>query len=328
MVVARPLEHWEKERFVEMAPAVRMSVPAGGDAFTRVYLRIPDGAKVTLGAAGPRGSRGLVFPPGTESDRVSYVRGRGGAGSFIDDVRGTRWDARGTEYFHVYMPSGTGADEDLVGVEWRRDDPDEERRATAWLIDWGRTHRSPSNGQTMDRHDADRFGSLNHCQSCHVADKAEATSDDDSMPPWPTDGSGLYTPAAVFAREAILSTSPTFDDPNVGDPFVTIRCAGGAGGAGKAARLHGEPGDQWLSCGAGMPVGERDLSAAMQAKDAYAVRICRARRYLVAHMDGAARHVYEPLVSMCPAGKRAGELAGVASLLLDRLLSWWMMRVP
>ncbi len=286
MVIAHPLDHWAKAGFVEMAPTVRMSLPAGGDAVTRVYLRIPEGGVVSLRA----GSRDLMFPPGTAGDRVSYVRG----GRFIDDVRGTRWDERGREWFHVYLPSSAAPDAELDGVEWRRDDRDEERRATDWLVAWGRTHRSPADGTTMDGDEEDRFRMLNHCQGCHLADKPEATSDDDDLPPWPTDARGLYVPQAVFASQAILSTSSAFDDPNEDDPFVSIRCPSGR------ARLHGEPGRQWLTCRSGLPVGERDLAAAMKAHDAYAVRTCAARRYLFAHMDDATRAVFAPTVRMCP----------------------------
>ena len=285
LAIVHPLEHWTEEHFVEMAPTVRMSIPAGGDAVTRVYLRVPEGGVVSVRP----GTRDLLFPPGTESDRVSYVRG----GRFIDDVRGTRWDDRGTEWFHVYLPSSAAEGAELDGVEWRRDDRDEEQRATAWLVAWGRKHRSPADGTTMDGDEEDRFRMLNHCQGCHQADKPEAT-EDDAMPPWPTDARGMYVPRAVFASRAILSTSSSFDDPNVDDPFVSIRCSGGR------ARLHGQRGGQWLSCPRGLPVGERDRAAAMTAHDGYAVRTCAARRYLVERMDAAARAVFAPLVQMCP----------------------------
>ena len=114
------------------------------------------------------------------------------------------------------------------------------------------------------------------------------------MPPWPTDGRGLYVPLAVFSSHAILSASPSFDDPNAADPFVTARCPGGN------AQLQGRAGSHWFSCRSGVPVGERDLSAAMKADDDYAARTCRARRYLFGHMDAPARTVYGSLVRMCP----------------------------
>ena len=154
IVISHPLEHWSREGFVEMAPTVRMSVPTGGDAVTRVYLRVPAGATLTVAAPG---SRSLMFPPGTQSDRVSYLRGTRGTESFIADVRGTRWDERGVEHFHVYLPRDATANAELDGVEWRRDDPDEERRATTWLVAWARTHRSPSDGQPMDEDAVDPF---------------------------------------------------------------------------------------------------------------------------------------------------------------------------
>jgi hypothetical protein len=292
VVIEHPLMHWSRESFVEMAPTVRMSVPTGGEADTRVYLRLPANAPLTIrSAADPN----LVFPPGTESDRVSYVLDADGKASWIADVRGTRWDERGAEYFHVYLPRDNRGDADLVGVEWRRGDAAEERGATDWLVAWGRTHRSPATGMTMDEDDADRFRMLNHCQSCHVADKPESTSMDDDMPPWPTDARGLYVPQAVFAPHVVLSTSSSFDDPNATDPFMSFRCAKGA------PRLHGADGHHWFSCRDGAPLGERDLAAALAAHDEYAVRTCRARRYLVTHMDAAARAVFEPLLRVCPA---------------------------
>ena len=284
-------DHWSREHFMEMAPTVRMSVPSGGDAVTRVYLRVPEGAVVTVTAPG---SRSLVFPAGTESDRVSYLRGVRGTESFIDDVRGTRWDERGVEYFHVYKPRDASANAELDGVEWRRDDPDEERRATEWLVAYGRTHRSPSDDRPMDEDDVDRFRALNHCQSCHVKDKPEAKTDDDSLPPWPTDATGLYTPLAVLTAHAVLSMSSTFDDPNVDDPFVHVRCTRGT------ARVRGRTGDHWFACNDGVAIGERDLGAAMRAGDDYAACTCRARRYLFAHMDAASRAVFEPSVRVCP----------------------------
>ena len=283
IVIAEPLERWSRDGFVEMAPIVRSSIATGGGTQTRVWLRLPEGGVVTA----PQGR--LMFPPGTESDRVSYVLGASGKPVFVDDVRGTRWDAQGREYFHVYMPHDERAASGLIGVEWSRADPDEERAATDWLVQWSQAHGSP--GGALDE---DRFRALNHCQSCHVADKAEATSDDDDMPPWPTDGRGLYAPLAVLSAHAVLSSSPSFDDPNAGDPFMKARCPKGA------ARLRGGAGDHWYTCSAGMPIGERDLAAAMRASDDYAIRTCRARHYLVDHMDDAARARYAEVLAPCP----------------------------
>ncbi len=218
--------------------------------------------------------------------------GVGGKPAYIDDVRGTRWDAQGREYFHVYLPHDERAASGLIGVEWARTDPDEERAATDWLVAWGQAHGSPG-GALMSGDDEDRFRSLNHCQSCHVNDKAEATSDDDDMPPWPTDGRGLYAPLAVLSAHAVLSSSPSFDDPNAGDPFMKARCPKGA------ALLQGSAGSHWYTCGTGLPTGERDLAGAMRASDAYAARTCRSRHYLIERMDDAARARHEPLLAPC-----------------------------
>jgi hypothetical protein len=290
IVIRDPLDRWRREGFVEMAPTIRVSIATGGGAETRVFLRLPEGARVTTGGArGP----GLLFPPGTESDRVSYVLAPGGQARWIDDVRGTRWGDDGTEYFHVYLPRDEREGSPLVGVEWRRDDPEQERQATDWLVDWVRTHRSPTDGDTMSEAQAARFRRLNHCQWCHVADKPEATSATDRLPPWPTDGRGLYSPLAVLSPHAVLSNTPSFDDPNARDPFVKTRCPDGA------THLEGRPGYHWFSCPSGVPHGERDLLAAMQAADDYAGRTCQARRYLVSHMDDPARALYAPTLQPC-----------------------------
>ena len=130
--IADPRRYWRQHGFKLMSPAIRVSVAAHTGARTQVFLRIgPEGdvrLRSTDGAA-------LTYPPGSEADRVSYVRYRssGGLGYTIDDVRGTRWDEQGREWFHVYRASGPEPHAPLIGYEWLRDDNRAAREATRRL---------------------------------------------------------------------------------------------------------------------------------------------------------------------------------------------------
>jgi len=119
--VADPRRYWQKSGFREMTPPIRLSTQAHTSARTLIYLKIGDGDVLTY--SGPAGSRTIQYPPGSESDRVSMVmyRKNGMLGYTIDDVRGTRWDHNGREYFHVYRASGPEPHAPLIGYEWPRD---------------------------------------------------------------------------------------------------------------------------------------------------------------------------------------------------------------
>src|SRR4051812_41166778 len=94
VALSDPATHWSG--FAEMVPPIRFPADADGRGDIREFLRVPEGAKIRT-AIDERGGVQLLFPPGTESDRVEY---RDGA---VVDVRGTLLVERG-EVFHVYRP--------------------------------------------------------------------------------------------------------------------------------------------------------------------------------------------------------------------------------
>lgn len=53
----------------------------------------------------------------------------------IGDVRGTRWDDSGAEFFHVNRPLNDRDNAPLVGFEWRREDLEQQGAATALLTE-------------------------------------------------------------------------------------------------------------------------------------------------------------------------------------------------
>lgn len=297
--IADPARHWRDSGFVELTPAIRVSVPAG--ARTAIYLAIPDGATVRARMLPEQGRATLVLPPGSVSDRVGFTADEDGRWT-VEDVRGTRWGADGREYFHVYRPLTAAADAALAGYEWPRDDPHRAVEATALLTQMVRDLPQPFSGALPSWGSVARFRALNQCERCHVADKAEARADGAPLPPWATDASGLYVPLAVLGDRAPLSTTPFFDDPNAGDPFVAARCAVGAAGE-QPAQEHLGRRSRWFSCpDGGVPVGIFDVAAALKAGDAHARLLCASRRYLFERMDADARRLFAASFAACGIG--------------------------
>lgn len=288
--VTDPQRYWADHGFELLAPSIRVSVAAHSGARTRIYLKIGAAGEVEL-----RSDDGgaLQYPPGSEADRVSLVRYRGSnsRGYTIDDVRGTRWDEQGREWFHVYRASGPEPHAALVGYEWLRDDRRAAREATERLARLVETTLLP-NGYRSNRWDVRRFVRLNRCQSCHIANKPTATSLYDRGPPWATDAHGLFTPLAVLRSRAPLSAESAFHDPNANDPYVHAWC-----GSERATRL-GSPGGYYFSCSDGSyPLGTRQL----HAEDPYTPHVCASRRFLYARLDARAKAHYRDALDACDA---------------------------
>ena len=293
--IASPGQYWRNAGYVALVPAIRVSISPGTE--TLIYLHVPDGAKITTRLLAEQGRHSFVLPPGSAADRVSLSLREGA----IEDVRGTRWGSDGSEFFHVYRPTKPGAGAPLAGYEWRRDNAVAAAAATKKLLAMmrsvGRLH--PDLG--MSRDDAGRFSSLNQCQSCHQADKPVALDDRDPLPPWATDGSGLYVPISVFDDSAPLSMSDAFDDPNADDRFVTATCAGAP-----AARETGY-GARYFSCPDGaMAMGRYDLQAALDAGDEHAQKVCASRRYIFSHLDETGRAAFAKAMAPCRNGEPQG----------------------
>ena len=288
--IADPARWWADNGFVALSPAIRVSVPPG--AQTVVYLAVGAGRIATHWLPDQR-RYSLTLPPGSAADRVSFATDGAGHRT-IDDVRGTRWDASGGEYFHVYRPVSGASGAPLAGYEWRRGDAAGEASATTLLAELiGRTP-APFGGPPADARDIRHFRALNRCQLCHVPDKPQARTPDDPLPPWATDGSGLYVPPAVLADDAPLSDTDDFDDPNEGDRYVAARCAAAP------ATLLGRSGDLWYGCAdGGLPIGHRDVAAGRAAGDRYTAALCASRRYLWDRLDALGRRAFAAAFAAC-----------------------------
>lgn len=290
VAVPDPASYWQDNGFVEMHPAIQVSVMAGSPTRTRIFLRI-NGHLQAMRL--PNGAPTLHYPPGSAADRISYTRLRDGTYT-IADVRGTRWDADGRELFHVYRPEGPEHNAPLIGYEWPRDDFGEQRQATRLLDELLRVTPAPPWGQTAGSQTRRRFRQLNNCAGCHVPDKPEAVSNYERLPPWPTDRAGLYVPLAVLADQAVLSNSRSFHDPNAADPTVTAKCAD------DAVKPSGRRGVHWYHCrNRAVPKGFRNVAREFAADNPYARKICQSRAYLFQHMDRNAQDIFAEAFRAC-----------------------------
>lgn len=289
--IADPSKYWSGEGFVPLVPAIRVSVAPGSR--TVIYLRIAVGQQIATRFLPDQDRYTIKLPPGSTADRVSFSKRSDGALA-IDDVRGTRWDESGTEFFHVYRPVGDGANAPLMGFEWRRGDSQQEARAAAQLIDLIQSTSERFPVLRASRRDVARFRDLNRCQMCHLPNKQEAQTNVDVLPPWQTDVLGLYVPLAALKDDAPLSATPYFDDPNADDPFVSARCARGY------ADRRRSMASRWFACDDGsVPIGHYDLASALTANQEHAHLVCATRRYLYDRLDELGRQIFAPSVQAC-----------------------------
>ena len=293
LVIADPAHFWASNGYVELSPAIKVSIPPGGESETAVYLKLPkDGLIEVIPASGSE-TANIKLPVGSIIDRVAMVRFRDGTFG-VEDVRGTRWDEQGTEWFHVYRPSGASPNAPLQGYEWRRGNADEQRQATDLMTAYLAKTPMPPYGGLPDRRDIRQFRNLNNCAGCHQLSKPEARASGEPLPPWPTDARGLYVPIAVLSDSGLLSDTDDWNDPNAGNPQVTVLCGD------QPAELAGGGSRQWFSCAnAKLPKGVRNIAEGFRSGDAYAIKVCASRRTLYEHMTRDARKAFTAAFNAC-----------------------------
>ncbi|MEM7293229.1 MAG: hypothetical protein AAF420_07535, partial [Pseudomonadota bacterium] len=289
--------YWRDAGFVELFPIVRPSVIAGKSSGTSIFLKVPKAGTISTSQVAGENRYTLKFPPGTIADRVSYRLYRksdGEIGGAVNDVRGTRWDSDGREYFHVYRPTGVAPDMPLVGYEWPRGDRAAQRSATELLVDHIRKTPKPITGGFLSRSDVRRFRALNNCAACHIANKPMAQQMHSRLPPWPTDASGLFVPGSVLLDSLPLSSTSDFHDPNDLDPFLIASCET------EEARMHTRSYATWFTCiDSVAPMGTRDVLRALQASDTYTQAVCASRRYLFDRLDQRGRIAFSHAFKVC-----------------------------
>jgi len=266
-----------------------------GDDHLTVWLHVPDGGRIGVARADGRAT--LVYPAGTIADRVEMREPAGVDGEHafrVIDVRGTRIAEDG-EYFHCLQPSAA-EEPPLVGFEWRRGDDDAERRATDGIAELVRARLTGADDEAR-RSAAERFRRLNRCASCHDHDRPERTRVSEGGPRRATDRAGFYVVLGVLGDAAPLETHRP-RDLNAGDPYVTVSC--GASAARLDAGASGAATGAAYTCPDGrVPVARFDVARALAAGQRHAVEVCRSRRYLYEHMDGAARDAFAPAFEAC-----------------------------
>jgi hypothetical protein len=269
-------DYFAKNGYVELVPPVRLPTDAEGRTRIRVWLKLPKRGTIDLDAA-----LRLRMPDETVAERVESVDDR------VVDVRGTRFDDGGKEWFHVYRRVG----DRLVGVEWPRDDAGAEKRARARIDEL--VQGSEPDGGARDAVIA-RWRALEDCTQCHKKDRDEATMVT-ALPSRGTDGSGLFVPQTVLADAAPLERLRP-RDLNIEDHAIRITCARGS--AMIAADKEG--GRQPRCTDGGVPRATLDVASALAVGDKHAQEMCASRRWLASRLSDKARARFKDAIAECP----------------------------
>lgn len=293
LTIADPAHFWAANGYIELSPAIKVSVPPGWESETAVYLKLPKDRLIEVSPASGSAAANIKLPAGSIIDRVAKVRFPDGSFG-VEDVRGTRWDEQGTEWFHVYRPTGAAPNSPLQGYEWRRGNAAEQSSATDLMTAFLAKTPMPPSGGLPDRRDIRRFRGLNNCAACHQAVKPEARASGERLPPWPTDARGLYVPIAVLSDSGLLSDTDDWNDPNAGNPLVKALCGD------QPAELSGGGARQWFTCANGkMPKGVRNIAEGFASGNSYAIKVCASRRTLYEHMTVEARKAFAGAFKAC-----------------------------
>ncbi len=307
LTIRSPIGYWQRERFTRLLPPVRLPSSSAKIEQIEIWIRIPDGAKIGVetapAVAGDDGEATpmLRFPPGTVVDRVEYAGE--GTRRFVADVRGTRFGDDGRERFRVLRPERPGPGGRLRGFEWDRGDEAQQREVTEALLDFvGQTKPFTAMEAGKRERALTRLRKINDCAGCHAAMRpANQRLGEHGRANRRTDASGMYTPQTVL-EDAAPTESYRPRDPNVGDPFISIRCPDGAAAERAPAKAPGEPPGHARCPGGQVPVASYALTAALAAGAPRARAVCDAREYLYRHLDEAARAVFEDALQPCRAG--------------------------
>lgn len=287
-----PAEHWVREGFVEMVPPIRLPSSTAEADDVAVWLEIPEGGVIETRYSEARGEWVLVFPPGTVADRVEQ-RGSGEQRGVVD-VRGTRIDDEGREWFHTLRRSRPGANAPMFGYEWPRDDDEAHARATEELL--AELAEIPP-GSKMEparrQRYLDSIRRKNECAGCHTHERpANSVEGEHGLVNRGTDGSGWFTPQTILVDSVVLERYGGVDR-NLDDPAITLRCPDG----GPVQRETKAKRERAVCANDAVPVATVDLEQLPRERlDA----ICDARRYLFEHLDDRGREVFASTLTPCP----------------------------
>ncbi len=291
MSIRDPADHWKREGFVELVPAVRLPTTDGGEDRIRVLARLPDDAKLRVEWLADQGRPTVHLPAGAVVDRVEswrYDEPSRGARETVVDVRGLRMTEGGPRY-HVLRPASDAPDAPLLGWSWPAADAPAHKEATARLESFLRGRPTPVSHTPLDADEIAKVIADNDCGSCHITDAPQDPARTD-MPRRATDSDGSFALLMVLEREMPISSARPVD-LNQGDRYVRLRCRGGARPV-EDGPMPRCPGDE-------SPVAVRDVAAGLSAGDAYTERLCASREYLWDHMDARGREAFSAAFAEC-----------------------------
>ncbi|MGA7537734.1 MAG: hypothetical protein WBW93_03095 [Steroidobacteraceae bacterium] len=280
------LSYWSQSHFVEMVPPVRLTEDKSIDERIMVWLRIPADRKVQVQWLANEKRYTLGFPPRTVADRIDGGENQKQAMFTVNgiaDVRGARIGADGRTWWHDYEPVPGKSSRWLRGYEWLRTGSVGDNLAADGLIKLYYPGAPAKAKQEMAL-----FRALNQCGACHRPDRpvpTTAASDGDSQPE--TDADGFYQPITVLTDTMTLVNDRPWD-LDVGDPYITVWC-----GRHKAKlTTRGDFYRRYTCPDHLVPVGKLDMAAALERKDAHALKVCAARKYLYEHMTDQGRKAF------------------------------------
>jgi len=186
MAIEQPFDHWQRRGFASMVPSIHLPTTHEADDLIHVWLHVPEGRRVDAEYLSRQARWSLVFPSGTHSDRVEYLRIDGSAPdseSFflpsapgqrkdwtVADMRGTRIEG-GLQSFHVLRPASAAPQAPLHGWSWPRGDALARVRATQRLLDYVTGRPRPGGLPALQGTDSQRFARLNDCARCHTREQ-------------------------------------------------------------------------------------------------------------------------------------------------------------
>ena len=284
-------QSWSESGFVEMVPPLRLPGRAARELETSVWLRLPVHGLLHLKGNGDRLM--LAYPEGTEAVRVEVwqpIDAITNTPSYVADVRGVRFTSPAVQQFFVLKPRSVQDRAALRGFSWPRDDPAAGSRATRLLGDFLGQNLPPRQASQA----AARASAQNACAHCHRPARPDARHFGEfNEVARGTDSAGLFQVQTVLSDHAPLeSYAPR--EQNLADPAIEVRC-----GAVPATQTAGSLGPVFRCSDGAQPVGYLNVQRALAAGDARVIGLCRARRYLHAHMDDAGRGAFSDAFRAC-----------------------------
>lgn len=316
------LSYWPDAGFVDMVGPMRLPTDKSIKDHIAVWVRVPKDGIIKVTWLPDQKRYTLLFPPGTVADRVESERNAKQAMltvNGISDVRGARIGADGRTWFHDYEPVPGESGRWLKGYEWLRAGPVEDNLAADRLI-----KLFYPGAPARARDEMAEFRRLNQCGACHrinrptpahmpgamsthaahILDTVDRPSSMSTRAAIPgatrphavvpmTDADGFFQPITVMTDTMVVRNHRRWD-LNADDPYITVKC----GDQKTTAITHGDA--RYYVCANGdVPTGTLDMTAALKHKDPHALKVCKARTYLYAHMDAVGKKAFKRFYEEC-----------------------------